>query len=268
MTSNFSLKFCGLSDTGMRRENNEDCIASSAENGFAILADGMGGYKAGEIASAICVATVMKKLEEAIKSNFKDTSEAEVLEDAIAKANKAIFSAAANNEQYRNMGTTVVVLIIRDGFAHYAHVGDSRLYRLRGDNLQQLTSDHSLINELIQKGFYTQDEASKADNKNIITRAMGAKIDVEADIFQSEALLGDIYMLCSDGLTDLVDDNTIQQVMAATRDDPQQTCQELIDLANGKGGKDNVSVIVSKLDLPSTNSASKVNAIMKWLFKH
>lgn len=266
----FSLDVVSLSDKGLKRDNNEDAVGSHSEKGIAILADGMGGYKAGEVASAIAVSTVLERLEKAVNEGLLESTDVieQIVRTSVQQANGAIFNAAQNDSKYKNMGTTLVVLLLNDGVIHYAHVGDSRLYRLRDGKLEQVTKDHSLINELIEKGFYTEEEAENADNKNVITRAMGVKADVEPDVSSTPAVDGDIYMMCSDGLTDLVDDNTIASLLNEHRDTPHTACKTLVEHANNNGGKDNVSVIVATLSQDQAKPASKLSSIVKWLFKH
>lgn len=266
----FELRTESLSDVGIKRDNNEDAVATIAAKGIAILADGMGGYKAGEVASAIAVATVLEKLEAAVDTHALATpAKAEtVIADAIHTANTAIYSAAQSNEKYQNMGTTLVVLLLLGDTIHYAHVGDSRLYRLRDNTIEQITQDHSLINELIEKGFYTEEEAANAGNKNVITRAMGIGADVRPDLDTTEAIDGDIYLLCSDGLTDLVNDETIAEILSKHRDTPHNACTALVDLANNNGGKDNVSVIVATIIEQQPAPPSKLVTAINWLFKH
>ena len=265
--ANFDLSVDSLSHVGMKRDNNEDAVASIAAKGIAILADGMGGYKAGEVASAIAVATLLEQLEQAA-DNSPTASPRDVIAAAVDMANHAIFSSAQDNQKYKNMGTTLVVFWLNNGTIHYAHVGDSRLYRLRGSVIEQITRDHSLVNELIEKGFYTEEEAEHADNKNVITRAMGVKATVEADINHTDAVDGDIYLMCSDGLSDLVSDDTIADILNEHRDTPHNACTALVDLANNNGGKDNVSVMVAKVSEQQPAPPSKIMSALNWLFKH
>ncbi len=169
---------------------------------------------------------------------------AEMLREAAAKANRHIFYTAESKPQCKGMGTTLVAVVFHDDQATVAHVGDSRLYRLRGDELTQITKDHSLVQELVDKGFYTPDEAKASVRKNIVTRAMGVEEAVRADVQQQPVTPGDLYLLCSDGLSDLVDDASVQATLIAQRDDLDAAGRALVDMANENGGKDNISVIL------------------------
>lgn len=269
--AHYELKIASKSDTGMKRENNEDSVGTNAEKGIAILADGMGGYMAGEIASAIAVTTTQEHLETAIEKGLQRPQAQPVsvlLENAVEMANHAIYTAAQSNPLYKNMGTTLVSLVLSSDKIFYAHVGDSRLYRLRGTEFVQLTKDHSLVNELLEQGFYTEEQAAKATNKNIITRAMGVKPEIQPDIDAVDAEEFDIFLMCSDGLSDLVENDEIAETLIKHRESPTQCCQELVDMANMRGGKDNISVIVAEVCVANDPVKSKVASVVDWLFKH
>ncbi len=264
----FELHIASLSDTGLKRDNNEDSISTNASKGIAILADGMGGYMAGEIASAIAVTTLQERLEEAVDNGFSDANEGRILSAGIEVANHAIYTAAQGNPMYQHMGTTLVSVLLSEDTIHYAHVGDSRLYRLRENQLTQITADHSLVNELLEKGFYTEEEAANADNKNVITRAMGVKPQVRPDVDSCPAIENDTYLMCSDGLTDLVEDQIITEILINNRDSAHNACEQLVELANNNGGKDNVSVIVMQIRPKASEQKSTAASVVDWLFKH
>ncbi|MCP4040924.1 MAG: SpoIIE family protein phosphatase, partial [Gammaproteobacteria bacterium] len=174
----------------------------------------------------------------------------EVLSKAIQRANKTIFDMSASKAHCFGMGTTLVTAAFRNNSMTVAHVGDSRLYRKRGDSISQLTTDHSLVQELIETGFYTPEEAKQSDRKNIVTRAMGIEAEVKPSYQELPVEPGDIYLLCSDGLTDLVDDDEIQAILLLHQDNLGEAAKALISQANEKGGKDNISVILARVIRP------------------
>src|SRR6516164_8066346 len=206
----------GQSDTGKVREHNEDTIAFEAEIGLLVLADGMGGYNAGEVASGIAVKTIVNLVKEAVEREDMQVEDREsgmsrptiILRDAIHRANKIIYQTARTQPQCEGMGTTIVSALFFDNKITIAHVGDSRLYRQRlgGEKLEQVTMDHSLLQELVDRGFYSAEEAQRAANKNYVTRALGVEPNVDVEIQEVPVHKGDVYMLCSDGLSDMVED--------------------------------------------------------------
>src|ERR1700742_1278354 len=211
------LRFVGLTDTGKVREHNEDTIASDADVGLLVLADGMGGYNAGEVASGIAVKTIVNLVKESVLREDLRADDREsgmsrptiILRDAIHRANKIIYQTARSQPQCEGMGTTVVSALFFDNKIAVAHVGDSRLYRLRHDKFEQVTMDHSLLQELVDRGFYSAEEAQRAANKNYVTRALGVEPNVEVEIQEVPVQKGDVYVLCSDGLSDMVEDADI-----------------------------------------------------------
>jgi protein phosphatase len=248
------LEVVGLTDTGRVRSQNEDNIGDDVEIGVIALADGMGGYKGGEVASAIAINTIMEELKQDISKLSPGDSDPETgyaneslaIRDAIIKANDNIYQTAQSQPQYQGMGTTVVMAIFYDNRMTIAHVGDSRMYRFRHDNLEQITSDHSLLQELVDRGFYTEDEARQSLNKNLVTRALGIEPTVAVDLKEDMTLPGDIYLLCSDGLSDMVEDEDIYLTIKSFGNNLEDTAKQLIELANQNGGKDNISVILAK----------------------
>jgi len=258
------IEITGRTDVGCVRDHNEDAISSDTSLGLAILADGMGGHRGGEVASAITVSTIYDTLSEKLKE-FNESGidektgyslESISVHDAIALANSNVFDSSTENEHYRGMGTTVVVLLFYDNRFTVAHVGDSRLYRIRDGVLEQITSDHRLMQELVDRGFYTPEQARESLNKNLVTRAVGIEDKVRIDIQEDVAHADDIYLLCSDGLNDMIEDDLIHETIKKNADDLEQAANELIDEAKRHGGKDNVSVILARplKSFPAQNS--------------
>jgi protein phosphatase len=236
-------------DTGRARDHNEDCIAGDKSLGLAILADGMGGYQAGEVASEIAIRTVMEKLRLNTSPKTKRYAnhrynEATVqLEQSVLKANQVIYNLAEQHFHYQGMGTTVVAVLFHNNFISVAHVGDSRLYRLRGKKLIPITTDHSVVEELKKGGYYTEAQARQSKSRNLVTKALGKEKTVDVEIQEYDMLAQDIYLLCSDGLTDMLDDRDIYTILSNAKT-LEQAGQSLVDAANAKGGKDNISLIL------------------------
>jgi PPM family protein phosphatase len=252
MTFADKLEIVNVSDVGRRRPHNEDSTLSDIEQGLVVLADGMGGYKAGEVASAIAVTTSHDQINLGLKKikrgqTDKKTglrSESDLVKEAIIQANSNIYNSAQSDPECQGMGTTIVVALFYDGIVTIAHVGDSRLYRKRAQNFEQVTKDHSLIQELIDRGLYTPEEAHAKTPKNLVTRALGIDAKVEVDVMEEPVLAGDIFLLCSDGLNDMVDDEEIHLTLSKYSVNLPEAAQALVSLANAKGGKDNISVIL------------------------
>jgi protein phosphatase len=236
-------------DTGKVREHNEDCIASNEKLGLAVLADGMGGYQAGEIASEMAVSAIMTYMKAPTKfhverqTNHRYHSVTVQLEQAILKANEAVYNAAEKNSKYQGMGTTIVATLLHDNCISIAHVGDSRLYRIRANNFQQVTKDHSVSQELIDCGFYTSEQARNSPNRNLVTRALGVSEEVNVEVQEQSLLAQDIYLLCSDGLNDMLDDDHIHRIIRNSNT-LEQAATRLVTEANNKGGNDNISLIM------------------------
>ena len=258
------ISISGITDEGLVRDHNEDSIASDADLGLLVLADGMGGHKGGEVASAMAVDSIIQELTKALPQiatgntdeNTGYSLESMLIEKAIKNANLKIYNAAQNNSSYEGMGTTVVVLLLYDNRITVAHVGDSRLYRLREQQLEQMTRDHTLLQELVDRGFYTKKEARKSLNKNLVTRAVGVGPTVDVDLLEDIALVGDNYLLCSDGLTDMITDDLIEDIQLNYHDDQNKMTTELIKQAKNHGGKDNVSVMLALVtkEFPANSS--------------
>jgi PPM family protein phosphatase len=244
-----------MTDTGRVREHNEDAIAHDADIGLFVLADGMGGYNAGEVASGIAVKTIANLVREAYAVQDLAAVDREtgllrpsiILRDAILRANKIIYQTSKSQPQCAGMGTTVVAALFYDNRACVAHVGDSRLYRLRDDRYEQLTLDHSLLQELVERGFYSHEEAARSTNKNYVTRALGVEPGVEVEVAEYPVERGDFYVLCSDGLSDMVEDEDIHLTISTFHDNLDTIGKQLIQLANEHGGRDNISVMVANV---------------------
>jgi len=244
-----------LSDVGKVREHNEDDIGSRPDLGLWVLADGMGGYNAGEVASGIAVKTVIDLVSEACKKENRNEIEdgtgfmrqTIVLRDAIMRANKIIHQTAQSQPQCEGMGTTLVACLFFDDRVSVAHVGDSRLYRMRDNRFEQITLDHSLLQELVDRGFYSQEEAQRSTNRNYVTRALGVDANVDVEIQEVEAQKNDYFLMCSDGLPDMVEDEDIHLTINTFSKDVKTVGEQLIKLTNDNGGRDNVSVILVRI---------------------
>jgi protein phosphatase len=241
------LEFAAKTDTGLVRPQNEDALAVHPECGLAVLADGMGGYEAGEVASQIATETVIRCLSGILQPDTTFPSADALhalLADAIRDANAAIIEAARVTPEYAGMGTTIVVAVVQPAILTIAHVGDSRAYRLRNDMLLQITKDHSLLQEQIDAGLLTVEESRYAANRNLVTRAVGVDSMVATEIHDHAMEEGDVYLLCSDGLSDMVDDGRILEILRLHGHQLQEACDALVEEANRQGGRDNISVIL------------------------
>jgi len=244
-----------LTDTGRVRDHNEDAIGSNPDIGLMVLADGMGGYNAGEVASGIAVQIVTQLATEAaqreelnnIDSHSGLMRQSIILRDAVYRSNKIIYQTAQSQTHCEGMGTTIVACMFYDNKVSIAHVGDSRAYRLRGGQFEQMTLDHSLLQELVDRGFYSHEEAQRSTNRNYVTRALGVEPTVEVEVHEYDVLPDDVYLLCSDGLPDMVEDDDIHLTISTFNASLEVVGQQLIDLANDHGGRDNVSVMLAQV---------------------
>ena len=252
------INFAESTATGRVRDHNEDAIGCDPDIGLMVLADGMGGYNAGEVASGIAVQIVTELASEGASRENRDEIDPHsgmmrqsiVLRDAVYRANKIIFQTAQSQTHCEGMGTTIVACMFCDNKVSIAHVGDSRAYRVRNGELEQLTMDHSLLQELVDRGFYSAEEAQRSTNKNYVTRALGVEPTVEVEVNEYDVLPGDIYLLCSDGLPDMVEDEDIHLTISTFNDSLDIVSKQLIELANDHGGRDNVSVQLAKVIAP------------------
>ena len=249
------IDFAEITDVGRVREHNEDAIGSDPDIGLMVLADGMGGYNAGEVASGIAVQIVSELAAEGAGRENRDEIDPHsgmmrqsiVLRDAVYRANKIIFQTAQSQTHCEGMGTTIVACMFYDNKVSIAHVGDSRAYRLREGQFEQLTMDHSLLQELVDRGFYSAEEAQRSTNRNYVTRALGVEPTVEVEVHEYEVLPDDVYLLCSDGLPDMVEDEDIHLTISTFNDSLDVVGKQLIELANDHGGRDNVSVMLAQV---------------------
>ncbi len=235
----------GLSDVGCIRELNEDCycicgFGDNSERGFCILADGMGGHNAGEVASQNAVKLIAEEMNRLLESGEKEIPGQ--LSRAVSAANTGVYTMASENPIHRGMGTTVVTAFIDDGTAYVANVGDSRAYAVRDDEIVQITTDHSVVSELVMRGTITKEEARLHPQKNIITRAVGTDKSVRTDIFEYNYSPGDVMIICSDGLSTMLDDNRILEIIKSKKTS-EDTVNSLIAAAKEEGGLDNITVI-------------------------
>ena len=260
------IESAGLSDVGLRRKSNEDSFAISDDQTLLIVADGMGGHAAGEVASRLAVESIERHIsgsdprkEPTVPASFRSPSGDEAglppparrVLNAIRLANQEIVRSVRKDSSMRGMGTTVVIALIHGSRAFIGSVGDSRAYLVRDGNLRQLTSDHTLVNEQVRAGALSTQEARRHPARNILTRAVGSQEDVEPDLVEQDLRPGDMLLLCSDGLTTMVEDADILKTVLAHADDPQTACRALIDLANERGGDDNVTVVLARLLAPT-----------------
>ena len=264
MSLSTALEIVKATHTGMVRSHNEDSIATDAEIGLAILADGMGGYNAGEVASGIATALISSETREALVRVAPHEMDAatgnfvanKLISDIVAKANTSIFNAANSQPQYSGMGTTLVVALFCNNQLTVAHIGDSRCYRHRGGKLEAVTRDHSLLQEQIDSGLITKEAARRSQNKNLVTRALGIEPTVDTEVHSYPVQEGDIYLICSDGLNDMVEDDDIEMTLGALGANLPLAAEQLVQMANDNGGRDNVSVVLIKVkkDFPADES--------------
>lgn len=241
----------GLTDVGRKRNHNEDSFLIDDELKLYVVADGMGGHAGGGTASRIAVETIDRELRSSRQSSdspflsaapLQESPLPEIIRNAVESACMAIFNAAQEDPRLAGMGTTVIALLVKDEHAFFAHVGDSRAYLIRGDLIQQISEDHSLVNEQIKAGMITPEEAKHSRYKNIITRSVGFEEDVQVDVMGLLLEPGDVFVLCSDGLANMVDDEELREIVRRTP--LEETPKKLVELANERGGDDNITVIV------------------------
>lgn len=265
-----SLEIAAETDVGLIRNLNEDSIAINARLGLLVLADGMGGYKAGNVASELATRSIVEVVAGHLKGDA-GVSVADMLRIAIGTANRLVFQesrqlsqrAAADQEQI--MGSTVALLMLRDDRITIAHVGDSRVYRLRNARLELMTHDHSLLQEQIDLGMLSAKDAETSHNRHLVTRGLGLRDDVDATVSECAAQIGDIYLICSDGLNDMVDDADIELALNALQANLPLAARQLVMIANDNGGEDNISVILAKIG-PRPGALEPVKAFFSRLF--
>lgn len=272
--SSLLLEFCAKTDPGVVRQHNEDSIACHVlpdrSTGLAILADGMGGHNAGEVASALATAVLMEALGEQLPQLLEIAwpQQADLLRqrviDGVKLANWTIYNTACERSECLGMGTTLSLALFHRSRVLIAHIGDSRVYRWRDGRLQQITSDHSVLQEQIDAGLVSAEEAMFSQHKNVITRALGVEADVLVDLYEVDSLENDVYLLCSDGLSDMLLPTEISNDLLRFAWDRDLACQALIDHANSMGGRDNISVILVK-QLAGSSQEDHPGQVLRWI---
>ena len=240
MSNQLKLRVAGATDVGLKRQVNEDAFFLAAESRCFSVADGVGGANAGEVASQLFISTITQLLKGDVAS---DEEAASIIKQIFSKANNNIFISARNNSDQRGMGCTAELLLFHDQRFTLGHVGDSRSYRYRDGGLTQLTKDHSLVQDQLDQGKISDGDVQSHRYRNVILRAVGTEETLDVDLVRGAVKVGDSFLLCSDGLTDMVDETTISNCLK-TSVDVEQKVQLLIDLANKAGGKDNITVII------------------------
>jgi serine/threonine protein phosphatase PrpC len=253
MSNASQFEYASQTDIGLKRAHNEDAISIHENLDLFILADGMGGYNAGEVASRLCVDIIaqhiqQKKLTPHLPRMMWQSSHAtRWVSEAIVHANNEVHDLAQINPECAGMGTTVVMGLVHQDRLVVGHVGDSRAYRLRQGQLELITHDHSVVQAQIDAGLISEQDARYSPIKNLITRAVGSHEDVEAEVREYKMEVGDVYMLCSDGLTDMLEPHLVHQMMVDLSDDLQECCDQLVAAANQHGGNDNISVLLMRV---------------------
>ncbi|UCF68689.1 MAG: Stp1/IreP family PP2C-type Ser/Thr phosphatase [Acidobacteriota bacterium] len=236
------LSAAGKTDRGRVRPHNEDALLVDCRRGLLAVADGMGGHAAGEVASKLAVDALSEVVAE---SPSEPTHVPELLRGTVELANRKIAEKIQAHPEYHGMGTTLVVGLTLGDRIWIAHVGDSRAYLIRDESIEQLTSDHSFVNELVRLGMLSKEEAARDPRRNVVTRALGSGAVVIPDVVEHAVEAGDIVLLCSDGLSSMLDDKSILSTVRGSAEDLEQCCRRLIEAANDAGGEDNVTVVVA-----------------------
>lgn len=271
MPVHVTLEFATRTDPGLVRPRNEDAIAVMPEWGVAILADGMGGYNAGEVASSIAVATIQEFLQRQLAAcdwaapGAHSRRLSGKLREAVRQANAAVLDAAQADERCSGMGTTVVVALFHHDKVAIAHVGDSRAYRWRDGELTLLTRDHSLLQEQVDAGLIDAETARLSPQRNLITRALGVNLQLDVELHEHATCAGDIYLLCSDGLSDMLSNQEIAGIMQQHQAGLALLGDALIVQANAGGGRDNTSVILANVLACAPTADRLVARVLKWM---
>jgi protein phosphatase len=267
------LEVASATDPGMVRSHNEDSVAADVANGLFVLADGMGGYNAGEVASGMATTVIITEMQQALgRAQPHDVDQkthkqlaARMVHEQVLKANTSIYQAAQSQPQYAGMGTTLVTCLFYDNRVLVAHLGDSRLYLSREGQFRQVTRDHSLLQEQIDSGLISPEQAKHAQHKNLVTRALGIDPSVEPEIREYSVRPGDIYLLCSDGLCDMVEDEDINMAVQAFSANLNMAASHLVQMANDNGGRDNVSVILVRVLREYPAARGVIAKVLAWL---
>ena len=271
-SSTHPLEIAAKTDPGKLRSLNEDSIATVGDLGLLVLADGMGGYQSGDVASSLATQIIVEGLAEELQGpSNSDSDVARIVEGVVKRANEAIYlesqqrAQRVHNSQSQAMGSTLALLLFRNNQVTLAHVGDSRIYRLRANRLELMTHDHSLLQEQIDRGILDSEAAATSHNRHLVTRGLGLQAEVEVALDEREALPGDIYLVCSDGLNDMVDNTDIELVLNSLQANLPLAASQLVMIANDSGGDDNISVILAKVGAKAAPGAKK-NGLFSWLF--
>ena len=267
------LEIVSATDPGMVRSHNEDSVAADAANGVVVLADGMGGYNAGEVASGMATTVIITEMQQVmtkvqpyeIDEKTGQQVAARMVREQVLKANTSIYQAAQSQPQYAGMGTTLVVSLFYDNRVLVAHLGDSRLYLMRDGRFSQVTRDHSLLQEQIDSGLITPEQAKHAQHKNLVTKALGIDPSVEPEIHEYPTKPGDLYLLCSDGLCDMVEDEDIALAVQTFGNNLKMAASHLVQMANDNGGRDNVSVILVRVLREYPAARGVMAKVFAWL---
>lgn len=261
-----AYEFCALTDQGRVRSNNEDAVTVDVQAQVAVLADGMGGYNAGEVASRMATERIRECLAQWLHGDGRDAPTGELrqaMEVCVDSANRAIYEASHSHAQYAGMGTTLVVAAFRQDRLVLGHIGDSRCYRLRDGALQQITRDHSWLQEQIDAGLLTPEEAAVSGFRNLVTRAMGVEPTAALEVNEFQVQPDDLFILCSDGLTDMVDDGELQS-LAASHEPLAERATRMVAAANQHGGRDNISVLLIR----AVDGEKKRGLVSRLLLRH
>jgi len=250
----FDVQIAGVTDVGRVRRRNEDAIDWDTQLGLAMVADGMGGSQAGDIASKTALRSIKEDLRRAMLEcarqgprGYSADVRAALAAELVRRANQSVRRSASCDNRLQGMGTTLVMALIGPDYVTSAHVGDSRMYLLREGRLGRLTDDHSMVQELVQRGQMNERQAAQSRHRNVITRALGIAQDVSVDVAHHPILPGDMFMLCSDGLTNMLHDAEIAAALYEYYDDLEAAAHNAVRLANARGGRDNVSVVLLKI---------------------
>lgn len=273
MDLSHALEIVSRTDPGIVRAHNEDAVAADAAHGVVVLADGMGGYNAGEVAAGMATTVITTEMGRALESVQPQDLDPQsrrplaerLLREQILKANTSIYQSAQSQPQYAGMGTTLVTSLFYDNRMLVAHLGDSRLYRMRDGALTQLTRDHSLLQEQIDSGLLTPEQAKTAQHKNLVTKALGIDPSVDPEMREFRTTPGDIYLLCSDGLPDMVSDADIAMALEALGANLELAAEQLVQMANDNGGRDNVSVILVRVQREYPAARGVMARFFAWL---
>ena len=267
----YQLEAVGLTDRGSLRSLNEDAFAIDTGHGFALVADGMGGHNAGEVASGLVAEVLHKALAERVRryrSGVRLPRPVQFAEHAVARANRALLKAAASRPDYHDMGTTLaLLLLVRDSIV-LLHIGDSRIYRLRDGRLEQLSRDDSLLADQLHFGLISADEAMVSHNRHFVTAALGHTATPDLHVQETDVQSGDLYLLCTDGLSDLVDHQDMELIVDRLRTNLPLAAEHLVQLANDLGGNDNITVVLAGVRTAASGKGGGkglIARLLRWL---